>query len=119
MHVSPAGLCVMADWPEPELARYLARPLEANTRHSVTAPAAILHRLVGIRSAGYAWIREEFADGLSSVAAPVRDPDGVIVGAITVHGPSYRFPSPGEEDATAAAVRTAAARFSARGHHAA
>ena len=119
MHVSPAGLCTMADWPEPELARYLSRPLEANTRHSVTEPEAIRRRLGDIRTAGFAWIREEFAEGLASVAAPVRDASGVIVGAITVHGPSYRFPAPGEADATATAVRTAAARFSARRHHAA
>jgi IclR family transcriptional regulator, acetate operon repressor len=117
MHLSPAGLCVMASWPEPELARYLSRPLERNTHHSVTDPATIRQRLGGIRDDGFAWIHEEFADGLSSVSAPVYDLGRVIVGAITVHGPTYRFPGRGEAASIAATVRAAASRFSVRRHH--
>jgi IclR family transcriptional regulator, acetate operon repressor len=113
MHVSPAGLCVMAQWPEAELARYLSRPLERNTQASITDPAAIRQRLARVRADGYAWIHEEFAEGLSSVAAPVLDGQRRLVGAITVHGPTYRFPGRGEADRIGAAVRLAANRFSA------
>lgn len=112
MHLSPAGLCVMASWPEAELARYLSRPLERNTARSVTDPTAIRQRLEVLRTTGYAWIHEEFADGLSSVAAPVVDRDRLIVGAITVHGPSYRFPTDGQADRIGSVVRAAASRFS-------
>ncbi|MFP5342377.1 MAG: IclR family transcriptional regulator [Candidatus Limnocylindria bacterium] len=113
MHVSPAGLCVMAEWPEAELARYLVRPLERNTPASVTDPDRIRVRLERIRRDGYAWIHEEFAEGLSSVAAPVHDGHGRLVGTITVHGPTYRFPPPREAERIGNAVRSAAARFSA------
>jgi DNA-binding IclR family transcriptional regulator len=112
MHLVPAGLCVMAGWPDAELDRYLSRPLERNTPHSVVEPEAIRRRLVGIRSAGYAWIHEEFAEGLSSVAAPVLDANELVIGAITVHGPSYRFPPEGQRDRIGAAARAAANRFS-------
>jgi DNA-binding IclR family transcriptional regulator len=46
------------------------------------------------------------------VAAPVHDGQRRLVGAITVHGPAYRFPSTGEGDRIGAAVRLAASRFS-------
>src|SRR5215203_6333044 len=112
MHLSPAGLCVMAQWPDAELDRYLSRPLARHTPASITDPAAIRQRLSRIRSDGFAWIHEEFAEGLSSVAAPVHDGQHRLVGAITVHGPAYRFPSTGEGDRIGAAVRLAASRFS-------
>lgn len=112
MHLAPAGLVVMASWPEPELARYLSRPLERHTNRSVTDPEAIRRRLVDVRAAGYAWVTEEFAEGLSSVAAPVLDQDRLVVGAITVHGPTYRFPPDGQRERIGVAVRTAANRFS-------
>jgi IclR family transcriptional regulator, acetate operon repressor len=113
MHLSPAGLCVMAQWPEAELSRYLSRSLERNTPASITDPERIRQRLAMIRTDGYAWIHEEFAEGLSSVAAPVHDGRHGVVGAVTVHGPTYRFPSSGEADRIGASVRLAASRFSA------
>jgi DNA-binding IclR family transcriptional regulator len=56
-----------------------------------------------------AWGRGEYAEGISSVAAPVRDTRGKAIAALHVHGPSYRFPVPGEEQRAAATVRGAAA----------
>lgn len=112
MHLVPAGLLVLSSWSEADLARYLARPLERFTAHSVTDAAAIRRRLAAIRSAGSAWCHEEFADGLSSVAAPVLDAEGHVAGAITVHGPTYRFPADGQQDRIGATVRAAANRFS-------
>jgi DNA-binding IclR family transcriptional regulator len=103
----------MASWPEAELARYLSRPLERNTPQSVVDPEAIRRRLVGIRESGYAWAHEEFAEGLSSVAAPIHGPRRVVVGAITVHGPTYRFPGDADPDRIGALVLGTAARFSA------
>ncbi len=113
MHVSPAGLILMANWPDEELGRYLSRPLERHTPASVTDPARIRQRLARVRTDGYAWIHEEFAEGLSSVAAPVFDGQRRLVGAITVHGPTYRFPQAGDAVRVGAAVRLAANRFSA------
>jgi DNA-binding IclR family transcriptional regulator len=46
-----------------------------------------------VRRDGFAWVRDEFADEISSVAAPVRDAAGAVAAAVHVHGPSYRFPA--------------------------
>ena len=50
--------------------------------------------------------------GISSVAAPVADGSGEVVAAVHLHGPSYRFPAPGDTDALAALVVASAARIS-------
>ena len=65
-----------------------------------------------IRRDGYTWALEEFDEGISSVAAPVADASGEVVAAVHLHGPSYRFPSPGSEDALADDVVATAARIS-------
>ncbi|MCQ3808891.1 MAG: hypothetical protein KTV16_16725, partial [Acidimicrobiia bacterium] len=45
-------------------------------------------------SLGYAWVYEEFAEGINSVAAPIIEADGTVEAALHIHGPAYRFPNP-------------------------
>src|SRR5206468_10472440 len=52
--------------------RTLAMPLDALTDQTVTDPAAIRERLRTVALAGYAWVHDEFAMGISSVAAEIR-----------------------------------------------
>jgi len=104
----------MALWPVEELDRYLSRPIEAFTPHTITDPDLIRKRLDEIREAGHCWVYEEFAEGITSVAAPVLNNEGRVLGAIHVHGPAYRFPAPGASDGIARKVMDAAAGFSAR-----
>ena len=114
MHIGPSGLCVMAQWPAEETDRYLSRPLEAYTANTVVDAAEIRKRLESIRVSGHCWVREEFAEGINSVAAPVLADGKRALGAIHVHGPAYRFPAKGKADAIALLVMDAAARFSSR-----
>jgi DNA-binding IclR family transcriptional regulator len=88
-----SGLVFLAHRRPGEVDRYLAGELERFTPRTVIDPAAVRDRLHRIQVDGHAWTRDEYAEGISSVAAPVVDPDGVIVGAVHVHGPSYRFPA--------------------------
>jgi DNA-binding IclR family transcriptional regulator len=114
MHIGPSGLCVMASWPAEEVDRYLGRPLEAYTPNTLIDPGGIRARLGEVREAGHCWIYEEFAEGINSVAAPVRADGDRVLGAIHVHGPAYRFPAESRADAIAELVIDAAARFSSR-----
>ena len=77
--------------------QYLAQPLERTASGTLTDATAIRTRFAEIAAKGYAWAFEEYLGGLNSVAAPVRDSRGRVVGAIHAHGPAYRFP--GEIDA--------------------
>jgi DNA-binding IclR family transcriptional regulator len=114
LHAVSSGQVFLAQLPAPMLARYLAEPLERFTPRTLTDAGALLERLRDVRRDGHAWVREEYALGISSVAAPVADARGELVAAVHVHGPSYRFPAEGEEGKIAEAVRAAAARIGIR-----
>jgi DNA-binding IclR family transcriptional regulator len=114
LHAVSSGQIFLAQLPAPMLARYLAEPLERFTPNTLTDAGALLERLRDVRRDGHSWVRDEFALGITSVAAPVADARGELVAAAHVHGPTYRFPTPGTEDSIAASVRAAAARIGDR-----
>lgn len=114
LHVVPSGIVLLAHWPATARRRYMSRPLERFTDASVTDPTALRAKLAAARADGWAWGREEFASGINSVAAPVRDESGAVVAAIHAHGPAYRFPPAGRDDKVARLTADAAAAISER-----
>jgi len=114
LHAVSSGQVFLAQLAAPVLSRYLAEPLDKFTPRTLTDAPALLERLREIRRDGHAWVRDEFADGITSVAAGIADARGELVAAIHVHGPTYRFPAPGMEEQIAAAVRAAAGRVGRR-----
>lgn len=112
MHVVSAGLVMLAQWPGERIERYLQRPLESWTINSMTDPDPLRERLAAIRDEGHAWVFEEFAEGINSVAAPVLDGKQRAVGAIHIHGPAYRFPNASDRSAITAVVIEAAGSLS-------
>jgi DNA-binding IclR family transcriptional regulator len=114
MHAVPSGLVLLAEWPEDALDAYLDGGLIALTQRTLTDPARLRRRLAEVREARCAWGLEEFAEGIDSVAAPIRDARGKAIAAIHVHGPSYRFPGVGAEGRIAERVVAAADAASAQ-----
>jgi DNA-binding IclR family transcriptional regulator len=114
LHAVSSGQVFLAQLPAPMLARYLAEPLEQFTPNTLIDAGALLERLRDVRRDGHAWVRDEFAVGITSVAAPVADARGELVAAVHVHGPTYRFPAPGTADEIAQRVRAAAGTVGAR-----
>lgn len=112
MHAVPSGQVILAHWPEDRLERYLERPLNAYTPATITDPEELRKRLRQVHEDGYVWAHEEFTEGLSSVATALRDSRGKLIGAIHVHGPSYRFPAPGTAEEIGAALLETAERLS-------
>jgi DNA-binding IclR family transcriptional regulator len=96
MHAVPSGQVLLAEAPEDEVAEYVSAPLATFTPHTIVDAAALRRRLGEVRRVGYAWAVDEYSDGLSSVAAAIRDGQGRAIGALHVYGPTYRFP--GERD---------------------
>ena len=97
LHAAPVGLVLLAHWPQDAIAAYVAHGLERLTSKTMVEPGDLARRLEHIRREGIAWGLEEFAEGINSIAAPVRDGDGKPIAAIHCHGPAYRFPAPGRE----------------------
>jgi IclR family acetate operon transcriptional repressor len=44
-----------------------------------------------VKSRGFASIYDELEEGLVAIAAPVREIDGTVIGAISISGPSTRI----------------------------
>jgi IclR family transcriptional regulator, pca regulon regulatory protein len=57
-------------------------------RNALRDPGALRRELAAVRAAGYAVQDEELADGLRSIAAPVRDGSGAPVAAVNVAAPA-------------------------------
>lgn len=114
LHAVSSGQVILAHLGPPALARFLAKPLERFTARTLTDAPALLERLRDVRRDGYAWAREEFAEGIVSVAAAIAGPDGEMIAAVHVHGPTYRFPATGSEGDVARQVVAAAARVGIR-----
>ena len=111
MHAVPSGQVILAGLAPAALERFLAAPLEAYTPATITDPAILRERLATVRADGHAWVRDEFGEGIASVAAPIVGSGGEVIGAVHVHGPSYRFPAPGTRDRVTERLLRAAARI--------
>ena len=112
LHAVPSGLVILAYQRPDFINRYLVSPLVQCTRWTMTDPGELRDRLEQIRSIGYAWVYEEFAEELNSVAAPVFESGGHVEAALHVHGPAYRFPNPDDTHDLGMAVIEAAGRLS-------
>ena len=86
-HASALGKVLLAwrvlELPEP--------PLERLTEHTVVTRAEVEQSLATTRGRGFAITLDELEIGLSGVAAPVHGPEGTVVAAIGISGPTARL----------------------------
>lgn len=84
VHASGVGLVLLAH-AEPEFQeRVLSGPLEKLTPLTVTDPAELRRRLAQVRKDGYAVATGQITLPDVVVAAPVRDPSGAVIAAVSV-----------------------------------
>ncbi len=84
-HFGMFGQLLMAFLPDHEVDRILAKaPLTAYTKNSITDARSFKQRLRTIREQGYAIDNGGVFDGVSGIAAPVRDPSGEVVAGVGV-----------------------------------
>jgi DNA-binding IclR family transcriptional regulator len=107
LHASAMGKAMLAFAPDELVADLLAEPLPRLTSRTL-APAALRQALADIRERGYARERDEAILGESSVAAPIFDHSGQVVGAIGVVGDTKRIMPRGPVKGLTAAVSEAA-----------
>ena len=111
LHVVSSGLAMLAHAGPDAIDRYLDRPLERFTPQSVVEHAEVRERLDAVAAQGWCWVIDEYEEGISSVAAPIRDQSGTVVAAVHTHGPSYRFPGDQLAEEIAELVVTTARRI--------
>jgi DNA-binding IclR family transcriptional regulator len=86
------------------LAAYGYRPFTPNTLVDV---ASLITHLDRVAAQGYALDCEEHEEGVTCVAAPIRDHEGRVVAACSVSGPTFRLDASHMEAIIPAAVATA------------
>jgi DNA-binding IclR family transcriptional regulator len=65
--------------------------MERFTENTIVDKAVLRDGLHEIREKGYGCTVEELEGGLNAVGAPIRSPDGAVVGAVSVSGPAFRL----------------------------
>ncbi|MGD2026898.1 MAG: IclR family transcriptional regulator [Anaerolineales bacterium] len=90
LHCTATGRVLLADLPPEEREALLPEPLPAYTNKTITQLHTLDQILAQVRDQGYAIVHEEFQEGLSAIAAPIRDHTGKVVAAVSISGPTYR-----------------------------
>jgi DNA-binding IclR family transcriptional regulator len=86
MHASAQGKVFLAFGSAGLLDSVLAASRTAFTPRTLTDAAALTAEIARIRAQGYAVAPEEVLLGVNALAAPVQDPDGIVVAAVALVG---------------------------------
>jgi IclR family transcriptional regulator, KDG regulon repressor len=99
LHAGPGSRTLLAFRPDNEISQYIntQTPLLRVTPTTIVDPSALWRELRLIRERGYALGYRDNLSGVTGVAFPVFDADGLIQGAVSVGGPEEQF-----DDATLA-----------------
>ncbi|MFC6823697.1 IclR family transcriptional regulator [Halopelagius fulvigenes] len=109
LHCTSLGKAILAHLPEERVDEIVDRwGLPAQTANTVSTREELDEELAAIRERGYATDNGERLSGLRCVAAPVTDPDGRAIGAVSVSGPTSRMKDEAFESEIPERVRSAA-----------
>jgi DNA-binding IclR family transcriptional regulator len=97
-HTLAGGLALLMTWSDRSVDRFADLGLESFSTETVTTRRDLETKLTNARRDGYVWTMGDFDLEINGVAAPVRNEQGYAIGAISVYGPSYRFPGDRDVD---------------------
>jgi IclR family KDG regulon transcriptional repressor len=90
LHHSSIGKALLAELPDTEIVSMFRHPLRRFTPNTITDLDALLTHLRVVRKEGVAIDDEEGYEGVRGIAATIKSNGKVVMGAITVLGPSTR-----------------------------
>jgi len=92
LHATASGKVLLAFTSDAQLVeRVLGKPLPKLTRATITDATALRRQLATVRTRGYAVCRQEREIGLCSVAVPLRNYTGMVVGSLALASPAQRL----------------------------
>jgi IclR family pca regulon transcriptional regulator len=90
-YVNSMGRVLLAQIPPESRTEMLAKiQLRPYTPKAITDPTALEDALSVVRSQGWAIVDQEFSEGVRSIAAPVSDRNGKVIGAVNVTASAAR-----------------------------
>ncbi|WP_275452804.1 IclR family transcriptional regulator, partial [Stenotrophomonas africana] len=110
-HASAHGKVWLAFGADELLARALAAPLKNWTAHTITDPDALRREVGLVRQRGWSTAPDEVLTGVNTLAAPIFDHRGALVGSLAIVGATQFIP-PHPPDTQVAEVTGTAARIS-------
>lgn len=117
MYATSGGKALLAHFPPALRDDVIARlDFRVYTAHTIRNREALLVELDAIRTGGVAYCREEYLEGMISMALPVFNAEGKAVAAVGVNTRSARFTNEHEKK-TEQALRQGAAALSLRLGH--
>lgn len=112
MHACAAGKAILAEFSRERVDAIIdRRGLSRETDNTITDREVLYEELETVRERGYAINDEESHSGIQAVATVIAEPNGTIMGALSVADPTYRYPA---YEAVAAELLQAAARLEER-----
>lgn len=104
------GKVLLASLSEHELERYLREnKLTAFTPRTLSTAEGLKAELKKVRELGFAQTRDEYCEGVSAVAVPIRDPWGAIIASIGASAPTVRMQKPRQFEESLKALKEAGA----------
>lgn len=95
LHSHAAGKAILAEFPKEYVETIVDQwGLPPKTDQTITTSDELWAELERIKERGVADTDEEFTTGLREVAKCVKNPNGTLLGAITIIGPTYRMQEP-------------------------
>ncbi|XVH33128.1 IclR family transcriptional regulator (plasmid) [Haloferacaceae archaeon DSL9] len=92
LHHTAVGKAILARLPEERVEEIIERRgLAQLTERTITDSDELLDQLEAVRERGIAFNRHETIQGLVGVGAPITDQSGVVLGALSIIGPSSRL----------------------------
>jgi IclR family acetate operon transcriptional repressor len=116
VHSTALGKAIAAHLPAADIDRLIrTRGLRALTPHTTTSPAAWKRELARTRARGFSEDNGETEAGATCLGATILGPDGDVVGAVSISGPTSRV-RPIKRAAARALVNACASISRALGH---
>lgn len=108
LYCTAGGRVLLADMPDEEVRRYLGQAqLDPITPHTQTDPEHLLALVRQARREQFSCVRDEVVEGVTGMAASIRDSSDRAVGALIIAGPSMRM---GQDEALIRSMVLEAAR---------
>lgn len=86
-----SGYLLLAYQPEETIRAVIRAGMKSTSPNRLTDPDRLLTRLATVRKTGDSVSHGEREQGMSSVAAAVRDGNDTVIAAVAIYGPSARF----------------------------
>jgi DNA-binding IclR family transcriptional regulator len=120
LHATSDGKVFLAYLFQGQLADVLAQPLPRFTEQTTASVRQLERELEDVRERGYATAVDELELGLTAVAAPIRNTEGMVIASVSASGPSFRLSAdriPGVADAVRDAADEISRRLGWTGRH--